>query len=62
MEGACVSIMIVSIWGDEIESQNKPKYGKGVDLLPYEGTPIPEKLGAMKFIGKMSEKGEECGL
>ena len=52
--------MIASIWGYKIESQCKPKYGKGADLLPYEGTPIPEKLGAMKFIGEMGLKGEEC--
>lgn len=52
----------IFIWGYKIEPQCKPKYGKDADLLPYEGTPIPEKLGAMKFIGKMSLKGEECGL
>ena len=54
--------MIVCIWGYKIDTQSKPKYGKGVDLIPYEGTPILEKLGAMKFKGEMGLKGEECGF
>jgi len=32
-----------------MESQNKHKYGKDANLLPYEGNPILEKLGEMKF-------------
>jgi uncharacterized membrane protein YbaN (DUF454 family) len=33
-----------------IQSQSKPIYGEIVDSMAHKGIPIPEKLGAMKFM------------